>query len=394
MTTFTLQQLREGLTLEQAIDELKELLEDQDLDTTDWTEGSPAQTVLQLQAFQYSSLSQRLAAFVDSSLNQFSSGSGLTVLSDSQFDNVRTLSSVTQGRMIVSASAVLLPKTFQIGELKVTDGSFIFENVNQIVLNASTNLVTASFQGESPGSDFNIATDSTINPVQTEVGLSVTNPAIIATNTWISLAGNDEEEDGALSQRNDLKWSSLEASEFTHERVEALALTASADVFFVSVDDQNPRGPFTADVYLANLATTASTGDVELVQTKLDAAFFGNSTTGLVSASKAVEIQFSSSIEIYYNPTANLAEITDAAEVKGIEFISEIPIGGKSYLPFDNLSNVASLNDLIFKLEGIEGVNKTIIIPNTDLTFLNNEKLTVPSDWSTIFTFFKLNQDV
>jgi phage-related baseplate assembly protein len=389
-TEFTLKELLEGVEETEALAELKEILEDQGIDTTDWTEGSLSQTNLQLCAYVYSTLTKKISSGIKSTLNTYSSGSGLTILADSFFDNQRILSEKTQGKMVVSGSSVIFPRTWSIGELIVTNGSFNFLNDSQITLNSGTPVVTASFSAEVAGADYNISTDSTLAPIQTEVGLSITNPAVTGTDSWIEVRGNDEEEDDTLRKRNGLKWTSLQSSEHTVDKVRALAISASADIFYVSVDDQNPRGAFTSDVYVSYQTTTASAADVELVQDKLNNSFFGNSTYGYVSASNATQIEFSSSVSVYYNPSANLAAVKAAAFAAANDFVADIPIGGKNYLPFVSLTNVARVNDLIRDLESVDGVSTVEISPNSDLIFQPNEKLTAPADWNTVFSFFKL----
>jgi len=396
MATFTLQQLLAGVTEAEALVELTDLLSDIDIDTTDWKEGDPSQTFLQLQSLVYSKLSQKIASSLSASLNEFSFGEGLSALGDSYFDNQRLQSSRTEGDIIVSGSATLFPLTFNATELQVTDGTFVFENINQVVLNQSQPFVTASFRALEAGSDYNIGTSSSLSTVDSFVGMSVRNPIVPTTTTWITTTGTDEEEDKTLRLRNKNKWANLQAAETTKARVTSLALSASSNVAFVNVDDTNPRGAFTVDVYISALTTTGSAEDAAAVQAKLDALYFGNtavssSTYHRMSASLATEIEFSSSINVIYNPTTNFSELQTDTFAAATAWVGEIPIGGNNYAPFANLSNIASINDLVVKIESVPGVSKIVVAPNTDLTFLKNEKLTSPSDWGTVITFSKLS---
>lgn len=391
-TSFKIEDILAGLTRQQAIEELLELLQDQGVDTTDWTVGSPSRTMLEEAALVYSALATKAATIASGSFNSLSTGDALTLLSDSFFDNKRQLSRATEGKFVLSASVGIfpLPKTYNPGDLTVTDQAFNYQNTKQILLNASNNVVTTSFRAVQAGADWNIANNSSLSTQTSEVGLSITNPPIAGTNTWITLEGQDGESDNVLRQRNALKWTSLQISGSTADKVKAVTLDASPNLFFVSIDDQAPRGAGTADVWVSRQKTTASLADVELANNALTGIGWNNETNAYVSASAAQKIAFSSSIDVYYSPSVSLTTVREQSFAAADDFIANIPIGGKSFLPFADISNIAPTDDLIDRLRDIDGIKKVIVDPSEDQNLQSNEKLTTPTGgWSTVFTFNK-----
>lgn len=389
---FDFDQLKTGLTFDQALEELRELAESQGINTAGWRVGSPEYTMLQMLALYYSEQSQRVAQSSLNQINQFASGAALTYLADSHFDNQRIEATGTIGNMIVTGSSAFVPRTFQPTELKVTDGSYVFYNVNQFTITNLVPYVTESFQAEALGSAYNISPDSTLSTVETNIGFTVTNPSNSGSNTWITQFGGDEESDRALQLRNQLKYSSLQTGDLTIDRVKYLCLSASIANTYVSIDDSNPRGAATANIYLSNDTSTATSASVAAAQLAMNQAFFGNLNGDLITCFAASASYFSRPITVYYDasvidPTSLQATVKDTADL----WIASIPIGGNNYLPFAN--NIASITDLIRDIESISNVRKVNILSgSTDISLATNEKLVSPSDnWASIISFVRLN---
>lgn len=383
---FSLEQLRDPPTEDEALEELKGLLSDAGLITTDWVPGSVELTLLRLSAFLYSNLGERASTLSKVFFNDDSEGDALTALSDSHFDNQRVGAVRTQGQMLLSLSVGNGPYNFAIGEVSVVaDDQFEYTNTTAGTLSGPSYTLTLSFEASDFGSAYNIANDAELRT--TFNGVTVFNPAQAGSDTWISRLGADEESDEVLRIRNSTKWSTLATGEMVNERVRYLALSASADVHDVYVDDQNPRGAGTVDVYCAGDLFTAPGGSVAEVQHKLTGSFFGGSSRILALA--APELEFNRTVTVYYKPSAVLDEVTTAVEEALDTWIASVPIGGLDFSPGPN--HVASIGDLIALLEGIETVRKAVVqTAGTDITLAVNQKLTKPdSGWTSLVTYVR-----
>jgi hypothetical protein len=387
---FNFQQLTTGLTLEQAEEELREIAEAQGINTQGWRVGSPEYTMLKMLALFYSEQTQRVAQASLNQINQFASGAALTYLADSHFANSRIQASAAIGNMIVTGSSQFVPRTFQPTEFKVTDGTYIFYNLNQFTISNAVPYVTESFMAEANGTDYNIPANSTLTTVETNIGFTVTNPANSGSSTWITQFGGDEESDRALQLRNALKYSSLQTGDLTIDRVKYLALSASIANTYVAVDDSNPRGAGTANIYLSADTSTATSASVAAAQLAMNQAFFGNLNGDLVTCYAASASYFSRPITVYYkasviNPTSLITTVKQEAD----NWIASIPIGGNNYLPLAN--NIASITDLIRDLENVTNVAKVRLSDTSDISLQKNEKLVSPTNWDNLISFVKLN---
>jgi hypothetical protein len=101
-------------------------------------------------------------------------------------------------------------------------------------------------------------------------GLSVTNPVVAGTQTWITRRGRDAEALVSLKTRCDERWADL-SFDATAERFARIIRDAfEADdqtnpITRIYVDDTNPDGPGSVWVYMARDATPATADDVLLV---------------------------------------------------------------------------------------------------------------------------------
>jgi len=384
---FSLEQLRDPPTEEEALDELKQLLTDAGLITTDWVPGTVELTLLRLSAFLYNKSGENASTLSKIFFNDDAEGDALTALSDSHFDNQRSEAVKTQGRMILSLSVGNGPYNFGIGEVNVVaDDQFEYTNVTGGTLSGPSYFLTMSFEAADYGSAYNIANDSSALRT-TYNGVSVFNPAQERSDTWVSRLGVDEEPDDVLRLRNSTKWSTLATGEMVNDRVRSIALNASPDVHDVYVDDQNPRGAGTVDVYCAGDLFTAPGGSVAEVQHKLTGSFFGDSSR--IQAFPAPEVEFARTITVYYRPSGVLEEVTTSVEEALDSWITDVPIGGLDFSPGPN--HVASIGDLLALLEGIETVRKAVIQDaGTDITLAVNQKLTKPNlGWPLLVTYVR-----
>lgn len=392
MALFTIKQLTTPITLAEAEEQALSIVQDQGITTTDWKDGSPELTCIKLWAEFYSEFINRCSQITYNTLNTYAEGPALTYLADSHFDNQRVLAEFTVGNMVVTGSAAIVPKTFQAKELKVTDGDYIFYNQNAFTLSNAIPYVTESFVAELPGAEYNISPNSSLTSIASNVGISIFNPPVTGSTTWITTLGRDEESDDTLRKRNTSKWTTLQTSEVTLDRLINLSLSASPQLEYISVDDSQSRGPGTVDVYCARKNNPTTASDITLVQNALNLAFFGNSTGSRVTAYAASNKYFDRTLTIYYGPTVNGTTLYTTIKTTIDTWIATIPIGGNIYTA--TLKNIASLNDLIRDLESLEGVVKVKFNDTTDITLDINEKLVSPTTYDTLITLTELAYNI
>lgn len=390
--SFSYSSLTQGLTFEDAEAELLALARDQGIDTSDWVEGNLAYHNLKQMALVYSQMANRLQQAMLWANNSTSSGSALTYLADSYFANTRQEAVTAVGNMIITgSSAAALPKTWAPKQFKVTDGEFIFYNQNQFTLSNIIQYVTESFVAEKAGTSYNISTSTSLNPVETNLGIFVSNPAASngISGSWLTTFGSDAESDRSLILRNSLKFSSLHVGDFTEDRVKYLAQSASQNNTYVSVDDSQYNTGATL-VYLSNDTETATSASVAAAQAVMNSSFMGNLSGTVVTCYAASASIYDRPITIYYSPNVvNPTNLIVTVKQTCDDWVAGIPIGGNNYEP--DIYGVASLTDLIHDLEDLSDVYKVAVISSSvDVSLAKNEKLVSPTDWDSVITFTRL----
>lgn len=394
---FTYEDLTTPITLSEAEEELLDFISEQGIETTDWRTGSPELTIVKTLALIYKNLQNRAVQQVKNSVNETAQGEALTVLSKNVFDNERVLAQRTVGKFLLNGPITSeLPISFKQAELKITDGNRIFQNTSPFTLSVANNSSSFDFEAELPGADYNISNNSFLSPLNTNIPVNVSNPAVSGSTSWITTMGSDEEDDETLRQRNATKWSELQVGSLTTDRVRSIAFSASSDITSVYVDDLNPRGQFTVDVYIAEDFTTGSVAQRQAVQQAFDVAFFGNSANNLVSASLSAPVDFNpSSIKVFYQPSLSLSFITEQVVSASNNWIKTIPIGGFNYT--STLTGSVSVIDLYDKILEVDGVVK-VSGSTQDVFLAKNEKLTPPNyttgsaDWSVAISYEATSQ--
>ena len=142
-----------------------------------------------------------------------SSGAGLTLFGASQYQLPRTISSTTFGQVLLTAVAGAGPYTIAPGDLTVGtpgSGGKLYTNTTGGVLTGPGTL-TITVQAIEPGVSSNVPVGS-IGVMKTPLaGVTVSNPAVGASGTWITSPGTDGEPettqgDAAYKRRLLLRW--------------------------------------------------------------------------------------------------------------------------------------------------------------------------------------------
>jgi uncharacterized phage protein gp47/JayE len=207
--------------------------------------------------------------------------------------------------------------------LRSSDGQTYTNVAGATITNNATTVV--SFVAQEPGSAGNVLAQ-TLQMVTPLAGVTAVFAGAFTT------AGNEQETDDKYRARCAARWGALRV-EKVRAGVLSLAVEAAPSVHGVSVDDDNPRGAGTVDIYVSGATATAGSSDVALVQAALDDAFFGNGAVEpLVQASAAPTQSVPLAATVYVRgltSTGAVAALTAAWRA----FLLTVPVGGFDLTP-------------------------------------------------------------
>ncbi len=322
----TLAEILTPSTEEEALATCLEILDSLGFTATSWQSGSRQRTVVQMFARVYAAFTVTIASLASMGLNETASGDWLTLFSASHYDNTRRAAVKTQGAVVLTASSAAPgPFTIAIGQLVFADVSngYTYRNTTGGTLNASGTL-SVSVEAETAGANRDVA-GSTITIMKTPLaGVTCNNAA-----DWITRNGSDLETDSALRERNRSKWGTLGIAPGT--AYQYYAAMGHESVRRVWVDDTNPRGPGTLDIYLAGDSGAVAGSVVTAVTAYMDGTADGVDRTGsatdlLVASAANLTVSVTGTVYLLkqYDTAATRTAINAAIEA----FFKTVPIGG------------------------------------------------------------------
>lgn len=368
----SLEQLRSPPTREAILQFFIEQLSALGFPASSWQTGSIQRTLLLVFSRVLSDVAELVKQLAEFAFNQLSSGAALTAFSRSAYDNIRNPAIKTRGPFRLTSTAAI-PYVLTPGQLLVTNPSGVqFSNVSGGTLTASGTL-DVTFEALLAGSNGNIAPDSPLAFITPLAGVTVTNPGVPG-GSWFTIAGQDQESDANLRLRNRTKWATL-AVETPKDGVINIALNASPAVRKVAVNDQNPRGAGTVDVYVSGDTTPIGSADLSLVQTKLAARFFGDGNTR-VKANAPPIVVLNITGTVYFDANFGAAVVRANVEAALRNLIAVTPLGGSSYAP--GPTNIVARSDIIAAIENAAGVRTfAMTLPTGDFV-VGGFQLVVP----------------
>jgi hypothetical protein len=381
------------ITHDQAKQSLLNDLAAQGFTGNSWQEGDPALFGVEVGAEIYRALTKYAVFLRDMALNETATGEALTRLSRSRFGNTRNESVSAQRSITLSCAAGSGPYVINSGDVVLEDaaGEHSIRNVAGLSVVYPANLPTSGtltllFEAELPGADSNLGDDSYVSFVTTLAGVTVTDDTPYR-------IGEDEESDARLRTRNatTIATRSLEPIADT---IVNLALEAAPTVYSVAVNDENPRGAGTFDVYLSGELATATGSEVNSVQAALDAKVMGD-TTGIPStrpgqAIAAPTLALNITGTVYYSPTFAAADVEAGVEAALRDFLRTVPLGGFDYTPV--LDDVVPKNDIENAIKnatvnGQAGAVRTVSLstPAADVAVSTYQKV-IEGTWTLTYT--------
>lgn len=320
----SLAQLRTTMTRAECLTSILSTLQTLGFAATSWQSGGVVRTLLTAVAQVWSDMTNVVDSMSRATFNVDSTGDALTAFSLSHYDNTRAAALYTSGLATLTCSAAAGPYVIAVGQLQASDSvnGYTYRNTTGGVLAAGGTL-QLTWQAEVAGADRNIA-NSTLTTLNTALaGVTVNNPDP-GTGIWITSYGTDAETDATLQTRNTSRWSTLSYASPGDAYVQ-FALAADADVTRVEVDDANPGGPGTVDVYIARSTGTATAPDVATVQAYVDLKRPCTSDVDVVAAlTQAQNFTATVYITAAYNTTATQLAVVAARDA----YLATLPIGG------------------------------------------------------------------
>lgn len=241
---------------------------------TAWQSGGVAYTIIRILAKKSVDFFALINAIARGGLLDLATGLWLTLLAAQIFRLTRYAATFAVGQVRVAIAAGNPGQTIQPGQLwfKLANGlRYNSVNPSAVVIAAGSSAVIP-FKAEQKGTRYNVALGTGITFVTPLPGMTGTFEDTGNGTPW-TVQGSDDESDEALRVRCRSKWTMLgtnkprDAYVFLATNVPGLGTQPNR----VAIDDQNPRGPNSIDIWLAGPSGPLPSADVALINTYLQA---------------------------------------------------------------------------------------------------------------------------
>jgi uncharacterized phage protein gp47/JayE len=218
-------------------------------------------------------------------------------------------------------------------------------------------------KAEAAGASYNVATGTIVQLVTAAPTVTVTNPVLGTSGTWITTIGTDAELDAALRKRLQAKWGTLS----TGSPISAYVFWAlsTPGVSRVAVNDANPLAPGAITVYIDSASAVAT------LQTTLDA---------LAPAGSDIDVDVASTVSVNVPGTVYVERARYDAAVAALPSVfatlsTEIDIGGdvvKSEI-IQRVMDIAGVTD--FQMSGAWTGTPNIALTATQIPSLSTASI-------------------
>jgi uncharacterized phage protein gp47/JayE len=369
----TLTQLRTVITRDDALADLLTTAQSLGFNATSWQAGSVQRTLLTIFAQGISTYSETVDALSRLAFNSTSTGDAMTQFASSHYDNTRIGATFTEGLVELTGAAVGPPHVLAIGDVTVADSTGrTWKNIEAGTVPVSGS-VSLSFRADVAGVDGNVAND-TITVMQTTLAGTTANNPDPGSGTWITTLAVDAEADATLAARNTSKWGVLSVSD-PAARYEHFVRTAVPGAVRVEVDDSNPQGPGTIDVYIAAATGVSPGADVTASQTELDRI---RNPTATVVAIAAVAQSQAFVYTAYIQSALNTATTQAAIEAALRAYVNGLDIGGDVFP--DSPIGIFAHSEAVGAMTAIGGVDRVeLTTPAGNVNVTAHNVMTVAS---------------
>ncbi|UAW08063.1 hypothetical protein [Myxococcus phage Mx4 ts27htf-1hrm-1] len=227
-----------------------------------------------------------------------------------------------QGQVVLTDAGGQGPFAFQPGEIVVAStGGRRYSNVTGGTL-VQGGTLTLSFAAEEVGSDYNVPVGAVVQLLTVRPGVTVSNPEVGSSGTWLTRQGTNPETQGELRARCRNRWPTLGTGGAPHS-YEYWATEASPEVTRVYVRPSTTL-PGAVNVYLAGPAGPVSGQAVADVQVALEKVA-PTTVVPVALSALALNVTVAGTVRV---PAALLAEVQAEAEARLQALFAALPIGG------------------------------------------------------------------
>lgn len=357
--SLSLQQLLTPTTEADALTSMLAYLDALGFNATSWQSGSMPRTLVQLVARFYADLTVTRVTLTQSRFNDTAEGPFLDLYSKDAYDNDRFVAVATQFTALLDDTVSLVgPFTITLNQLVAQDDQgYTYRSQNTGTLAHGGTLIV-TFQAEQAGRD-----------AIPDVGLSIalSTPLVGLPDplvTAITVQGANAEQDPKLRTRNKAKWATLAYAD-PQDAYIAWALSADASVTRVYVDDLNPRGPGTIDIYIAGEAGALDPSVATNVLNYIEGITDGISRRPIgsdVDVFSATTANVSITGTLYVAASYSQTVVNIAVNTAIGAFFETLPVGGGG-----GMVQVASLYAVIMAVSGVLNVHLTAPLTDTSV---------------------------
>jgi uncharacterized phage protein gp47/JayE len=349
--SLSLDQLLTPTTEEEALTTALAFLDDLGFSASSWQSGSLPRALVQLVARFYSDLTYTRVTLTKSRFNDSAQGDFLDLYSDDAYDNQRIAAVYTEITLVLDdTTSHVGPFTIAVNQLVAQDsGGYTYRNLTGGTL-ANGGTLTLTFKAEQAGS-------GPIPPLGLGIPLitplaGLPDPIVQA----ITVVGAEKEDDTKLQTRNRAKWATLSVHA-PADAYKAWALAADPSVTRVYINNLNPRGPDTIDIYIAGATNPLP----PIVATNVLAYIEPRRGIGAdVAVLNAVTIDVNIVGTLYVAASYDVDHVSNAVEAALELAFDAMPVGGDG-----GVVQLATLYTTIMPVPGVRNVH--ILLPSGDV---------------------------
>lgn len=238
--------------------------------------------------------------------------------------------------------------------------SYLVTGSGTLGLNGS---ITLDVKADKPGAAYNVPNGSITRLLTNLPTVTVSNDALLPAESWITTPGADTESDPDYLARGTSQWGKL-AVTVPKQFLEAVVKAAVPSITKVRVEDDNPHGPGSCELVLANAAGPATPAEVAAAQLALDPLRAVGSATLTAVAAQAYGLVLEGEVRV---SSAFLNSARAQVDENLARLVAEHPLG-----------DVVVYEQLVEEVMSPQGVKKvSFISPTSDVAIGSLSALTV-----------------
>jgi uncharacterized phage protein gp47/JayE len=348
---------------------------------TSWQPGSWGLTFTRYLSRMVADVGKVIPVTARSGFIRLATGDWATVVAREVYDVIREAATTTAGEFVLTSTPGAPSHVIAAGDLQFATApsgdAITYRNTTGGTLNPGSTL-TLDVVAEVAGSAGNIPADTTLYMWTPLVGVTVTNPPIPPSTTWVTVIGIDEESDERLRERAIGQWSTLGYG-VGESGYTVWALEADPTVTRVLAK----LGPSDGDVIVV---CATDVGGITSQQEQ-DISDYIHGITDGVGRRPINDVVTVRSATVDSGPFIMTVTVASAAqavttalvcETAIVDYLARLPIGGL-VIPPAAPPGLLIHAEMVAALMALEGVlNVSITSPSGDYTFATDESVGGP----------------